>query len=110
MILKYGIDIDDNIILKKFQIFVNQIYKLLPIREQGGDWQKPLETLIEELAGMQKLLNCGDSINYFTLLNKMEGLQLLTEDSDFLCYRRIIFECLNLINVVKSEVLCHQTL
>ena len=37
MILKYGIDIDDNIILKKFQIFVNQIYKLLPIREQGGD-------------------------------------------------------------------------
>ena len=56
---------------------------------------------------MQKLLNCGDSINYFTLLNKMEGLQLLTEDSDFLCYRRTIFECLNLINVVKNEVLCH---
>jgi hypothetical protein len=33
MILKYGIDIDNKIILKKFQIFINQIYKLLPIRE-----------------------------------------------------------------------------
>ena len=33
MILKYGINIDNNIIFKKFQIFINQIYKLLPIRE-----------------------------------------------------------------------------
>jgi hypothetical protein len=55
---------------------------------------------------MQSLLNCGDSINYLTLLNKMEGLQLLTKDSDFLCYRRIIFECLNLVNAVKNDVLC----
>lgn len=108
MILKYGIDIDNKIILKKFQIFINQIYKLLPIREQGGNWQKPLETLIEEMAGMQSLLNCGDSINYLTLLNKMKGLQLLTKDSDFLCYRRIIFECLNLVNAVKNDVLCPQ--
>ena len=108
MILKYGIDIDNAIIVKKFQIFINQIYKLLPIREQGGDWQKPLETLLEQIAGMQKVLNCGDSLNYFTLINKMEGLKLLTNDSDFSCYRRTIFECLNLLKVIQNQILCPQ--
>jgi hypothetical protein len=29
---------------------------LLPMREEGSDWQKPLETLMEELKGMSKLL------------------------------------------------------
>jgi len=27
----------------------------LPLREEGHDWQKPLETIMEELAGMDRL-------------------------------------------------------
>ena len=107
MILKYSINIDNNAISNRLQILINQIYKLLPIRQEGEDWQKPLQTILEELAGMQRLMNCGYSEIFFPLLNKLEGLYSLVEDDDFLCYRRTIFECLGLMNELQKKI-CHQ--
>lgn len=57
MILKYNIEIDNKVIYSRIQVLINQIYKLLPSREEGVDWQKPLETILEELIGMQRLMN-----------------------------------------------------
>ena len=55
MLLKYGLEIDKEAITVNLNRLTNQIYKLLPIREEGGDWEKPLETIMEELAGMDRL-------------------------------------------------------
>lgn len=108
MILKYNIQIDSNIVAQRFQSLINQIYKLLPVREEKSDWEKPLQTIMEQLVGMQRMLNCGDSEIYFALLNKLEGLYSLTKDEDFFNYRRTIFECLSLMNILKNEI-CHQS-
>lgn len=107
MILKYNIQINSNIIAQRFQSLINQIYKLLPVRQQKSDWEKPLKTIMEQLAGMQRMLNCGNSETYFALLNKLEGLYSLTNLEDFFDYRRTIFECLSLMNTLKGE-LCRQ--
>ena len=107
MILKYNIQINDKTISYRFQNLINQIYKLLPSREQGADWQKPLQTIMEELAGIQRLMNGGYSEIFFPLLSKMEGLYSLVDEEDFLCYRRTIFECLGLMNTLQKEI-CHQ--
>ena len=107
MVLKYNININNLIIHDRLQNLINQIYKLLPSREQGTDWEKPLQTILEELAGMQRLMNCGYSKIFFPLLNKLEGLYSLVEDDDFLCYRRTIFECLGLMNDLQKSI-CHQ--
>lgn len=105
--LKYDIDMDNLIIHNRLQNLINQIYKLLPSREEGADWEKPLQTILEELAGMQRLMKCGFSDIYFPLLSKLEGLYSLTDDEDFLCYRRIIFQCLGLMNNLQKEI-CQQ--
>lgn len=105
MTIKYNIDIDNKIIARRFQNLINQVYKLLPIREEGSDWTKPLQTFLEELVGMQRLLDCGKSEIYFSLLSKMEGMYSLVKEQDFQCYRRTIFECLNLMNALKEECL-----
>ena len=55
MFLKYGMDIEIEAIKINLNRLTNQIYKLLPIREEGGDWVRPLETIIEELTGMDRL-------------------------------------------------------
>ena len=52
MIIKYDINIDNSAIIVNISKIINQIYKLLPTREEGSDWQKPLETLIIQVAGM----------------------------------------------------------
>lgn len=107
MILKYNIQIKNKIIVNRIQNLINQIYKLLPNREQGIDWEKPLETILEQLVGMYRLMNNEYSEIFFPLLNKLEGLYSLTEEDDFLCYRRTIFECLGLMNELKEKI-CHQ--
>lgn len=107
MILKYNIDIEEQTIHNRLQNLINQTYKLLPSREEGADWEKPLQTVLEELAGMQRLMNCGYSEIFFPLLNKLEGLYSLVEDDDFLCYRRTIFECLGLMNDLQ-RLICPQ--
>lgn len=107
MLLKYNINIQNNIISNRLQNLINQTYKLLPSREEGLDWEKPLETILEELIGMKRLMGEKYSEIFFPLLNKLEGLYSLTKEDDFLCYRRTIFECLGLMNELKEKI-CHQ--
>ena len=104
MILKYNIQIDQKDISNRLQNLINQIYKLLPSREEGIDWEKPLQTILEELAGIQRLMNCGYSEIFFPLLSKLEGLYSLVQDEDFPCYRRTIFECLGLMNQLQKKI------
>lgn len=103
MIIKYNIDISDSAVQNNLKRIINQVYKLLPMREEGSDWQKPLETLMEELKGMSKLL-IGQQEIFFSLLCKLEGLFTLTQEEDFLQYRRTIFECLGLLNLLNKNV------
>lgn len=104
MILTTKADIDKNAITEDLKKLTNQIYKLLPNREENIDWKIPLGTIIEELSGMDKLLIDYHEI-LFPLLCKLQGLYDLTEDKDFFLYRRTIFECLNLLSLLKEGVL-----
>lgn len=101
--LKYDIQILPKAIEENLKRIINQVYKLLPMREEGSNWEKPLETLLEELKGMDRLLLDQHKV-FFSLLCKLEGLFELTENEDFDRYRGTIFECLSLLNTIKENV------
>lgn len=103
MIIKYDMQIDNNSIEVNLKRITNQIYKLLPNREEGIDWETPLTTIMEELKGIQRLIEDYEEI-FFSLISKLEGLFTLTEENDFFLYRRTIFECLSLMNVLIKKV------
>lgn len=103
MKIKYGIMIDDNSIQRNLKRLTNQIYKLLPEREENLDWRSPLNTIIVELAGMDRLLIDQHDI-LFPLLCKLEGLLILTQPEDFYMFRRTIFECLSLMSNLKKNL------
>ena len=72
------------------------------MREEGKDWTKPLETIIEELVGMNRLL-IDLQPDLFPIICKLEGLFSLTDDErDMALYRRTIFECLGLLNKLSQ--------
>ena len=100
MIIKYNIDIQNEAIFNNINRITNQIFKLLPSREEGEDWQSPLKNLIIEIGGMTSLLNNHTIL--FCLLCKLESLQSLNKESDFLYFRKVIFECLGLCNELKE--------
>ena len=103
VIKEYNCEIDNTAICYNLKRIVNQIYKLLPNREEEIDWQTPLKTIVEELAGMDRLLIDQHDI-LFPLLCKLEGLYTLTDEEDFFLYRRTIFECLNIIQSLKESI------
>lgn len=105
MLTKYNTEISDDIIINNLKRIINQTYKLLPNREEGIDWETPLMTIIEECAGMNRLFENEWGEDYLTLLCKMEGLLTLTDKEDFFNFRRTIFECLSLMNGIKSNVI-----
>lgn len=104
MALTSGVNIEINAVHFNIKRIINQVYKLLPMREQGKNWIKPLETLIEQLSGMKRLIVGQDNL-FFLILCKMEGLFGLSRAEDLSIYRRTIFECLTLLNELNQNVI-----
>ena len=104
MKIKYNIQIQNEAIQMNLRRLINQTYKLLPTREEGSDWKKPLTTIMEELAGMGELFLDHHGI-FFSLLCKLEGLFLLIQENEFFLFRKTIFECLGLMNELIN--ICH---
>lgn len=102
MVLKYNAEIKSEAILANLDRIINQIFKLLPLREEGGDWETPLHNLKLEIIGMNYLM-CNQII-LFSLLCKMESLTFLVRADDYLDFRKLIFECLSLLKQFKDYV------
>lgn len=99
MVIKYNVKVNEENVIKHIDKITNLIFKLLPSREEGEDWQSLLENLITELVGMDRILI--DHVDFFPIICKLESLATLTKENDFLAFRRIIFECLELMNEIK---------
>lgn len=100
MMNKYNLEVSNDTLAKSLKRIINLVYKLLPMREEGNDWEKPLETIIEELVGMNRLIVDLQS-DLFPIICKLEGLFSLQNPQDMSLYRRIIFECLSLLSKIK---------
>lgn len=97
---KYLIDFPLDVINKDIMRLTNQIWKLIPMREHEEDWKKQLDTVIIEVAGLNEIFMRRPQ--FLQALSKLEGLKL-TEEIDFLSYRKTVFEIINLIQGFKNE-------
>lgn len=96
---KYDIEISAGLISKHIQRLTNQLWKLIPMRENEEDWPKQLETVIIELVGFNEILM---EERFITLLCKLEGIRLM--ETDFETYRKTIFECIGLLQRLNHEI------
>lgn len=62
------------------------------MREHEEDWNKQLETVIIEIAGLNEIF-VGQ--RFLQLLSKLEGLR--TTENTFELYRKTVFECITLV-------------
>ena len=89
---KYNINFSEEDIMKNVHRLTNQLWKLIPMREHDEDWQKQLDTVTIEIAGLNEIF-VGPY--FLQLLSKLEGLRIM--DSTFELYRKTIFECISLL-------------
>lgn len=67
------------------------------MRENNEDWQKQLNTVIIEIAGLNEIFIFNPQ--FLQLLSKLEGLKII--EIDFNLYRKTVFECINLLQGCK---------
>ena len=103
--MKLLMALDSKVLEDTLKRITNSVYHLLCNREDGVDWEKPLETLLVELVGMRDITHQFEE-PLFILICKLEGLFYLTSNDDFFLFRRTIFECLNILNSMVNK-LCH---
>ena len=82
MMMQNNIELDDNAVKENLKRLTNQVYKLLPNREEGLEWEAPLMTIIQEFSGMNKLL-LDNHTTLFALLSKLYGLLEFKKEEDF---------------------------
>lgn len=73
----------------------NQVFKLLPLREENGEWRVQLESLILELGGLNKQVPYEDFI-CLTIIAKLSSLTD-SEEVVFTTYRKTVFEVISLL-------------
>ena len=98
LMTKYNFNIDNDLINTNINRLTNQIWKLIPMRENEEDWLSQLNTVIIELTGLGQIFN--DS-QYLILLSKLEGLKNI--EIEFPIYRKTVFEAITLLRGLHIE-------
>lgn len=92
----------DHTLSVSFDRVIGQIFRLLPMREEGQDYIKPLNTLIVELSGYTWMFPDDNELS--VLLGKLRGLKSNECEEDFKLFRRMIFEACNIAGDVKASL------
>ena len=76
----------------------NQMWKLIPMRENQENWLGQLSLVINELLGIKRIYMVADE-RFLILLTKLQGLQ--ESDIDFNFYRNTVFKCISLLRSLE---------
>ena len=90
---KYDVKFPEETISKNITRLTNQMWKLIPMRENEENWEKQLETVIVEIVGLNEIFVMCPT--FLQLLSKLEALRV--KEMNFELYRKTVFECINLI-------------
>ena len=90
---KYSFTISFDTFEKNISRLTNQMWKLIPMKENNEDWQKQLDTIILEIAGLNEIF--VKNPHFLQLLSKLEGIKEI--NPDFSLYRKTVFESIGLL-------------
>ena len=96
---QFNFSFPKEVINANIQRLTNQLWKLIPMRENNEDWEKQLNTVIIEIAGLNEIFI--STPQFLQLLSKLKGLQV--EEVSFILYRKIVFESINLLQELKKQ-------
>ena len=95
----YNIEFANSTIVSDLRRVINQIWKLLPMRENEEDWQKQLDSVLVELRGLHVMF--GDQLDFLILISKLEGLHAFT---NFMTYRVTVFSAISLLTELTNSI------
>lgn len=97
---KYGFSFAASATDQDLKRLINQLWKLIPMRENEENWLEHLNIMVEEISGLVRIYN--DKPEGLILLSKLEGLDSEVCE-DFMLYRKTVFRCIDLLAQVIND-------
>ena len=82
---------------KQARRLTNQIFKLLPLYEENGDWQNLRETIILDLYGYNTMF--AHDTEFMTLVAKLYALDHAETQ---VVFRKLVFEAISTLAEIKE--------
>ena len=98
VITKYNFEIPEGSLKSDINRLTNQLWKLIPMRENGEDWLEQLNCVIIEVAGLGEIFSFNEK--FLILLSKLEGLRI--SEIPFTTYRKTVFESISLLREILN--------
>ena len=100
---KYGVELSDEMVVRRITGMVNQFYKILPIKEENeGTLQQYMESLQREMLGCQALItSLGNDPQYLSLLSILQ--YLIDYDCDIATTRSEVFKSINILKRMRAR-------
>lgn len=76
----------------------NQMWKLIPMRENNENWQHQIEAIQLELLGLKDIYYVADE-KFVILLSKLKGLK--SKEISFEVYRNTVFKCISILRGIR---------
>jgi len=90
---KYGINFSNSVVEQNVGRLTNQIWKLIPMRENNEDWRSQIDRDIIELLGMYEIFDFDAT--FLAIVTNLEGLK--SSEVEFEIYRSKVFESITLL-------------
>jgi hypothetical protein len=94
---KYGIDFNIQDVNTNIQRLTNQVWKLIPMRENNEDWKRQLDNVLIEIVGLNEIF---EGPSFLQALSKLEGIRV--QETDFELYRKTVFETITYLQKLKK--------
>ena len=98
---KLGINISESCIRSDINRLTNQLWKLIPMKENEENWLEQLNTVLVAIRGLSEIFASNDK--FLILLSKLEGLKI-SEDLEFSIYRKTVFESISLLREMLNAI------
>lgn len=92
-------EFSEKIIYADIQRLINQVWKLLPMKENNENWEHQLSSVLVELYGLHHIFD--GQLDFLILISKLEGLK---DVDNFFIYRTTVFSAISLLTELSRKV------
>ena len=91
-----------NDVVSNIKRLINQVWKLIPMKENKEDWIKQIDLVIVEVAGLQELFQ--NRLYLLRILSELEGLKQC-QSIEFIQFRSIVFSIISLMSKENERII-----
>ena len=94
--------VEKQVVANDITRLINQVWKLIPMRENNENWKKQIDFLLVEVRGLQALFN--EHLDFLIVISSLEGLRS-SDDIEFVHYRSVVFSIISLLGAQSDRLI-----